>query len=149
MTTRLYLEMAGECIDRLEPDERDALDTGVFTKILQICAEVAEGHQPERITPPAPPAMTWVFALYLVPGDRVWQDDVSFRCVESLTIETDGVWISWIGSIKPVRLERHQMVLIGRNRSEADHWNIRRSQFNEATINALAAEFCATGAIPR
>lgn len=158
MDAQLYFAMAGECIDRLDHAERTALEgTKAFAKLIHICADVAEAHYGAPVSTvaanvPHPPDMGFVRAYMLSPGDRVLRPDVSFTCVEAISIEreynSDIVYVTWVGRSEIEVYDYHQPVRIASNRTDADGWNVRRATFDVETVAKLLAAFGNARAVP-
>lgn len=132
----LFTEMASAVIDELEPEERTQVDPKVFTRILTICSNVAERRLPNPAAMPTPPAMQFINAGLIVPGDHVWREDLSFDVVEAVNQEHGEVVIVMSGSRTIVR--GHQdPIRVAIDRLKARTWNEERSFMDADTVKSL------------
>lgn len=144
---RLYLELASACIDELTYEERTSVPTSVFTKMMRTCAAVVTQRTP-RPRPlddvPRPPAMSYIQAYMLQPGDAVWGTHAAYNVVESVLIEDTGpknaVHVTWCGSGTAAYGYR-QPVRIAMNRTDAGDWNALRTEFDDDTVLQVVANY--------
>lgn len=139
--TSLFTDMAGAVIDELEPHERTLVDPKVFTRIIGICAEIAEARLPDATdTMPAPPAMHFINAGLLIVGDCVWRDDLSFECVVSVAQEQDEVVVVLCSDRTMVRSHKDP-IRVAVNRFHAQRWNEERAHMDEGTVRSLYSTY--------
>lgn len=128
--------MAGAVIDELEPHERTLVDAKVFTRIIAICARVADAARPTAAATPMPPAMQFINASLLIPGDCVWREDLSFDVVQAIKADCGEVVIVMAndrtmarGHMDPIR--------VAVDRTKAQAWNEERAFMDNDTVKSL------------
>lgn len=138
----IFNEMAGAVIDELEPDERSLLDTLVFTRIVAICAAVAE----RKILPPGaprdlqPPPMHYIRAGLLIPGDYVWVPELTFEIIDSVTREYGDMVIVYGGGRTALH-GPNDPIRVAVSSAQAAIWNQERSLMDDETVRSLHAAF--------
>lgn len=137
----LFTEMATAVIDELEAHERTQVAPPVFTRIIAICAEVAEhaAHCPAVLLP-TPPAMQFMNAGLLVVGDHLWREDLSFDYVEAVHNEADEVVIVLCGGRTLVRGPKDPL-RVAIDNTKARVWNEERSFMDPETVRSLYSTY--------
>jgi hypothetical protein len=136
----LFTEMAGAVIDELEPYERTLVDPKVFTRIIAICANVAEHTRCPLAGLPTPPPMQFINACLITLGDYLWRDDLSFDVVEGVGREDGEIVIIFRGGRTIVRGERDPLrVAISTHKARA--WNEERCDMDADTIQTLHSTY--------
>lgn len=140
----VFADMATECIDGLDADERLSVPPRVFTKIVRICSEFAEANLCQRILTvdglPRPPATQLIRAHLLGEGDFVWRETFSFDVIESVTVTDIGVVICLTDGTETL-LAKEQLKRVAMCRAQADEWNLNRVLFTDETIEMLALAY--------
>lgn len=136
----LFTQMAGAVIDELEAYERQLVDPKVFTRIVAICATVAEGYREVPCRVPMPPAMQFINAYLLVPGDHVWREDLSFDVVDLVQTAGDDVVVVMRGGRSLERTRRDPMRVAVSN-TKAMEWNLERPYLGEGVVRTLYSTY--------
>lgn len=147
MTSTLFTRMATAAIDELEPQERTKVDPKVFTRILSICAAVAESEL-ESTNPtvpidpsPKPPATQFITACLLVPGDFVWNPrDLVYSQIDVVKLH-DGKITAVYGDATTETFAPDGPVQVAVSNRKADKWNEDRLFMDQATLRSLHATY--------
>lgn len=135
-----FTQMAGAVIDELEPDERTLVDPKVFTRIIAICATVAESHQEVPEAVPMPPPMQFINAYLLVPGDYLWREDLAFDVVEHVEVDGDMVTIR-VATGRTLEREKRDPIRVAISNQKAQTWNEERPHLTEGVVRTLYSTY--------
>lgn len=136
----LFTDMAGAVIDELGPEERTLVDPKVFTRIIAICATVAEALREDPEVVPMPPAMQFINAYLLVPGDYLWREDLAFDVVEHVDVEGDDVVIK-VATGRVLERDRRDPIRVAVSNSKAQTWNRERPHLAEGVVRSLYSTY--------
>lgn len=136
----IFTEMAGVVIDELEPDERKLVDPKVFTRIVAICASVAEAHREFPDPVPMPPPMQFINAYLLVPGDYLWREDLAFDVVEAVEVDGDDVLIR-VATGRTLERDRRDPIRVAISNHRAQVWNQERPHLAEGVVRTLYSTY--------
>lgn len=136
----LFTDMAGAVIDELEPDERTLVDPKVFTRIVAICAAVAESHREVPEVVPMPPAMQFINAYLLVPGDYLWREDLAFDIVDTVEVVGDDVLIR-VATGRTIERDRRDPIRVAISNHKAQVWNQERPHLAEGVVRTLYSTY--------
>lgn len=135
--------MVATVIDALDSHERNTIDPRLLTKIVRACASVADrqalvDEQNHADGLMQPPAMQYILAHLLMPGDYVWQPDLSFSVISEVAVDGKAIVVEFEDG-RFATFERLQAVRVARTAGHADIWNQHRFAMDPASVQELHA----------